>query len=94
MAKVFLFSEEVEGVAAEIKFYKQQRLWMKRDELSDPSIATPILRGHMPYSEVGTVIDTFRNEEPIYILWLEDSKQVSLRTYLEPIGEGESKGVM
>ena len=78
MARAFLFSDGVEGVAAEIKFYKYQRLWMKQDELSDPSLTTPILIGHMPYSEIGTVIDTLRNEEPIYILLPRASKYVLL----------------
>jgi len=90
MAKVILFSEEIEGVAAEIRFYTPQRLWMKQDELSDLSLATPILIGHMPNSEIGPVIDTLRNEKPIYILWLEESRRVSLRTYLESVGEEES----
>jgi hypothetical protein len=38
-----------------------------------------------------SVLDTLRNEKPIYIAWSPKDERVSLRTYLEPVGETEGK---
>lgn len=85
-ARILLFSSQIEGVAAEFKFYPLIQLWMKQDQVKR---GKPAIIGHMPIEALPSIIDVLRNEEPIYVVWLEASQQASLRTRLEPVGEGE-----
>lgn len=88
-ARILLFSSQIKGVAAELRFYPLIQLWMKQDALKESAPGKSALIGHMPIDALHSVIDVLRNEQPIYVVWLEASQQVSLRTHLEPVGEGE-----
>ncbi len=90
-ARIMLFSEDVKGVAAELRFYQPQKLWTKKDSLRTPSGPKPTLMCHLSTDEIVSVLDTLRNEKPIYIAWSPKDERVSLRTYLEPVGETEGK---
>jgi hypothetical protein len=88
-AKVLLFSEDRKHLVGELRFYQPPKLWMKSDQLIDTKRKKPKLIGHMSIQQLPSVVDVLRNEDPIYILWLDKQNQISLRTYLEPAGEGE-----
>jgi hypothetical protein len=88
-AQILLFSDDVKGVAAELRFYQPQKLWMKMDTLRSSSSSSSTLVGHLATDEILSVVDTLRNEKPIYVAWSPDEQRLALRTFLEPIGEGE-----
>lgn len=88
-AKIMLFSDDVKGVAAELRFYQPQKLWTKKDSLRTPSSPKPTLICHLSTDEILAVLDTLRHEKPIYVAWSPDVQRVALRTYLEPVGESE-----
>ena len=88
-ARILLFSDDVKGVAAELRFYQPQKLWLKTDALRTPSSPHPTLIGHLATDEIVSVLDTLRNEKPIYVAWSPEEQRVSLRTFLEPVGENE-----
>ncbi|NIS81561.1 MAG: hypothetical protein GTO14_15465 [Anaerolineales bacterium] len=89
-ARIMLFSDDLKGIAGDLGFYPTQKLWLKQDHVSDPASDTPTLVGHMSTNELGSVLNTLRYEKPIYVAWVEKLQQVSLRTYLEPVGEQEA----
>jgi hypothetical protein len=89
-ARIMLFSDDLKGLAADIGFYQSLKLWLKQDYVSDPALERPTLIGHMSTDELSSILDTLRYEKPIYIAWEEKWQQVSLRTYLEPVGEEEA----
>ena len=47
-----------------------------------------------PMSMYPNVIDTLRNEKPIYFHWTRELNQGFLRTGKEPVGEGELEAVL
>ncbi len=87
--RIMLFSDDIKGVAAELRFYQPQKLWTRMDSLRTPSSPKPTLVCHLSTTEVVSVLDTLRHEKPIYVAWSSKEQLVSLRTYLEPIGENE-----
>jgi hypothetical protein len=44
---------------------------------------------YMPYSSLANVIDTLRNEKPLYLYWASPAGYGYLTTSFEPVGEGE-----
>jgi hypothetical protein len=44
---------------------------------------------YMPYSSLANVIDTLRNEKPLYLYWASAAGYAYLSTSSEPVGEGE-----
>jgi hypothetical protein len=91
-ARILLFpTGKGNKVVADISFYQPQKLWLKNDRLENSGKKSATIIGHMAVDELGSVIDMLRTEEPVYVVWLEDQKQLSLRTHLEPIGEEEGK---
>ena len=88
-ARVLLFSDDVKGIAADLRFYQPQKLWVKMDALRTPSSPKPTLICHLSTDEIVPVLDSLRHEKPIYVAWSPDEQRVSLRTYLEPVGENE-----
>jgi hypothetical protein len=43
----------------------------------------------MSYSNLPVIIDTLRNENPVYFLWSEELGYASISTNYEPVGDGE-----
>jgi hypothetical protein len=91
-ARILLFSTgKGDKVVADISFYQPQKLWMKKDRLENAGKKSSTIIGNMAVDELGPVVDMLRTEEPVYVVWLEEHQQLSLRTHLEPIGEEEAK---
>lgn len=78
-------SEHETGVAGAIGFYSLDALESQQDRLD--ALGRPL--GHMSVTEIGTVLDLLRNENPIYVTWSDIRSQVFLETDPEPVGEGE-----
>lgn len=71
------------GVVGTIYFYPDAALSTKQDCLD--ALGRP--QGNMSISEIGPVLDMLRDEDPIYIYWVENLSQVWLETGNEPVGD-------
>ena len=89
-ARVMLTGATPGKILAYLDFYPSDVVGSKQDRLQNASSATPTMQAYLSIDEIGPVLDMLRNEEPIYITWIDHYQQVWLDTAAEPVGEEES----
>jgi hypothetical protein len=88
-ARVLLFSEAGKTLAGELHFLSAQRVWLQNDRIEREGHDRPVMVGHFPLESLSPMLEMLRFEKPIYLVWMEESARVCVRTFLEPVGEQE-----